>query len=538
MFVVHCVNAQNNFRSPIDGEIKLAANFGELRDNHFHSGIDIRTNGEEGWKIYAVEDGYVSRILTSKKGYGNALYINHPNGLTSVYGHLQRYCGEIQKFESACQYAHEEFELDTMLTENMLPVKKGDIIALSGNTGGSTGPHLHFEIRNTKTELIINPENLGIEVKDIMKPRIYSVSLYSLNNRQPEFLQTVALASGKTLTIEPGRIGLGVSARDFYSDIEFNAGIYQTQLYAKYQLVFEKRMDSFSFDNWRCINAHVDYAVLKSKGYYIEKCFKADGNMAEVYYNLINDGILTIAPGQILPIEIRTTDHHGNTTSIEFFLKGGYINNKLKSKYNVLPLASNELQTKKGVLTIPPKAFYDTLMLSFYADTTYRRYSFKYFLGNNLIPIQKEVELKLQPLFIPKAGASKLYIKSLAAGSIGGRYESGFLVGKTKACGVYMIDIDTLPPLISPINIISTKNITNNATLIFSIYDAQTGIKKFKATANGHFILFRYDLKYNLITCELHEFEDLGISGDIDFELVAEDYCGNTKTYKTKLIKN
>jgi len=529
------LNAQYNFRSPIDGEIRIAANFGELRENHFHSGIDIRTDGEEGWNIYAVEEGFVSRILMSKKGYGNALYITHPNGLTSVYGHLSRYNAIIKDFATVCQYAQEAFELDTILPEGIIPVKKGEIVAFSGNTGGSTGPHLHFEIRDTKTEFVLNPENFGFIVRDIFTPKIFSVSVFNLNGVQSKFVQKVESPNAKVINVTPGRVGLGISGIDYYSDHEFNAGLYQTQLYKNDELIYEKRMDTFSFDNWRCINAHLDYEVLKTKSINIEKCFKDDGNLSEIYYNLKNNGSIYVAPGTNVHVRIVTKDHAGNQMQVAFTLKAGLVVKPTVPKYNVKPETKTELKAKKATLIIPPGALYDTCLFSFYADTTYRRYSYKYTVGNRNIPIQKEMEIQIAPLVIPKVGASKLYIKSLTNGNYGGKYQGGMLTTKIKTCGTYIIDIDTNPPAITPLNIPYSKNISNNTTLKFLIVDWQTGVKNFKATANGKFILFSYDLKYNLITCDL---KDVDLTGTTNFELMVEDGCGNIKRYKTVFTKN
>jgi murein DD-endopeptidase MepM/ murein hydrolase activator NlpD len=529
------LSAQYDFRSPIDAEIKLAANFGELRDNHFHSGLDIRTDGKEGWNIYAVGDGYVSRILMSRKGYGNALYIDHPNGLTSVYGHLSGYNKEIRDFATASQYLHEDFELDTMLLPNAIPVKKGDIVAYSGNTGGSTGPHLHFEIRDTKTEFILNPENFGFEIHDHIPPKVFSVSVFSLNGVKSKYVQLFQQFNARTIVVEPGRVGLGLSGIDYYSDYEFNAGLYNVKLYRDTTLIYEKRMDTFSFDNWRCINAHLDYEVMKTKGAKIEKCFRDDGNKSEIYYHLKDDGVIRVAPNQTVKIKLVVSDHAGNTIVNTFYLKGGAPKKINPPKYNCVPGTVQNLSTYKGKLIIPPGAVYDTCWFSFYHDTTYKRYSYKYVVGVNTLPLQKEVELKIMPLFIPKAGASKLYIKS-ANGAAGGMlHEDGYIMAKTKVCGTYFIDLDTLGPTISGVNIPGSKNITNNTTLKFIIYDTQSGIKRFKATANGHYVLFSHDQKYNMITCNLSETD---LAGKIDFELMVEDNCGNIRRYKSALIRN
>jgi len=538
LIILICITAgsraQFNFGSPIDSSIKLAANFGELRENHFHSGLDIRTGGKEGWNVYAVEDGYIARILMSRKGYGNALYIAHPNGLTSVYGHLSMFNDTIKKFATTCQYTSEDFELDTLIPENILPVKRGEIIAYSGNTGGSTGPHLHFEIRDTKTEWVLNPENFGFQVEDRITPKIYSVSLFSLNGFASEFLQTISSIQGKTIIVEPGKIGIGVSGKDYYTDYEFNAGIYDIQLTVNDSLAFEKRMDTFSFTNWRCINAHIDYGILKSKGYFIEKCFRDDGDKTEIYYKLSENGIISIAPLETKTIKIIARDHAGNSSNVNFILKGGYSRKYSEKKYNALPMSTTSLYAKRGYLNIPPGALYDTCQFSFYADTSYRKYSYKYVVGNTLLPLQKEIELNISLLNTPKKWNDKLYIKSLQGGSIGGYYKAGSITAKTKTCGTYTVDMDTIPPVIIPLNIPASKNITWNSELKFRIYDSQTGVKNFKAKANGKFILFSYDLKYNLITCNL---KDIETEQNIDFDLMVEDYCGNIKHYKTKMIR-
>jgi hypothetical protein len=527
-------HAQYNFISPIDTEIKLAANFGELRDSHFHSGLDIRTDGKEGWEVHSVEDGYIARILMSRKGYGNALYIAHPNGITSVYGHLSKFNDSIAAFASRIQYAHEEFELDTILPAGLIPVHKGDIVALSGNTGGSTGPHLHFELRNTYTELALNPENYGYQVRDIISPRLYSISIFSLNGYQSKYMQTLTMVSNKTFMVESGRVGLGVTGIDYYSDFEFNAGLYDIKLFSDDTLVFEKRMDSFSFDNWRCINQHLDYGVLKTKGAPIEKCFLDDGNKVEIYYNLVNNGVIWIDTGEEKNIRIVVADHSGNTTAVSFKLKGGTKILSAAQPYTIDPRKWDTLETINAKVFIPPGALYDTCLLKFNVNMNYKRYSYKYTLGNYTIPVQKEIELRIKPIYFPKAYTSKLYIRSLANGSMGGSYSDGTVNAKTRICGDFVIDIDTLKPGIVPVNIAASKNIRYNTSLKFTIYDSQTGVKKYKAWMDGKFILFSYDLKYNLITYEIPR--DLS-QGTHTFELSVTDYYNNTNTYKTKLYR-
>ncbi|MCX6190320.1 MAG: hypothetical protein NTW54_12130 [Bacteroidetes bacterium] len=275
--------------------------------------------------------------------------------------------------------------------------------------------------------------------------------------------------------------------------------------------------------------------LLKTKGYKIEKCYKEDGDFTEIYSHLVNNGYITMAPGETVNLRIVTKDHVGNQMQVAFMLKAGYVIKKPVEKYNVVPARNTELNSRKAKLILPPGSLYDTCFFSFYADTSYKRYSYKYNVGNRNIPLQKEITLKIIPLVNPHLKEHKLYLKSIAGGSIGGTFREGYLTASTKTCGTYYIDIDTTPPVITPLNIPNSRNITLNATLKFLINDSQTGVKKFKATANGKYLLFSYDLKYNLITCDL---QDVNLTGQTNFELSVEDGCGNVRKYKTVLLKN
>ena len=199
-----------NFRSPMDIPLQLSGNFGELRPGHFHAGLDIRTQGKVGLPIYAIDSGYVSRIAVSEGGYGKVIYITHPNGFTSVYAHLRKFYGSFQGLARDIQYGQQVFQFDSSLTETNLTVAKGDIIGYSGNTGGSAGPHLHFEIRNTKTEHPINPLLFGFEIKDNIAPKIYAIGIYPLSttsnvNGKNEKRILKAVGNGKQFELEAGQ---------------------------------------------------------------------------------------------------------------------------------------------------------------------------------------------------------------------------------------------------------------------------------------------------------------------------------------------
>jgi murein DD-endopeptidase MepM/ murein hydrolase activator NlpD len=278
-------NYPKDFRLPLDIPMQLSGNFGELRPNHFHAGFDFKTNQREGLNVYAVFDGYVSRIKISTYGYGKAIYITHPNGFTTVYGHLQRAVGTIEDKIKEAQYKEESYEVELFLKPGELVVKKGDIIALSGNTGGSEGPHLHFEFRETATEKIVNPFFFGYDqfIKDTKKPIVTSLMVYPLdaesvaNRSQRPINLGLSLQKDGTFISEKvqarGKIGFGINAYDL-DDASYNAnGTYKTSLISNGKTLFNYQFDEMSFEEGRFINAMIDYNRYKKLKSRVQKLF-------------------------------------------------------------------------------------------------------------------------------------------------------------------------------------------------------------------------------------------------------------------------
>jgi hypothetical protein len=284
---------QNYFRNPLDIPISLAGSFGELRPNHFHSGIDIKTNSRENLNVYAVADGYVARIRVSANGFGNALYINHPNGYTSVYGHLNAYNPVIALYLKNMQYAKESFEVDLFPQAHELPVKKGDIVALSGNTGSSGGPHLHFELRETKTEITINPQLFGYEIEDRVPPAIQAIKLYPLSNSSAiNGLNNSAsfLVKGKagnyTLAVSNpieahGNIVMGIITSDAQTSAGEKNGVYSIEIKMDGKRYYFHELDKFGFNETRGINSHIDYEErMKSKNTIQRSCVAPNNHLS------------------------------------------------------------------------------------------------------------------------------------------------------------------------------------------------------------------------------------------------------------------
>ena len=297
---------QDYFRSPLDITTVLSGTFAELRSNHFHAGLDIKTKGREGLNVYAAAAGYVSRIKIAHFGYGKAVYITHPNGYTTVYAHLQSLSPILESYIKKLQYKNESFEVQVFPEPLDLPITKGELIALSGNTGSSGGPHLHFEIRDNQ-ERPINPMLFGLTTKDTKKPNIKSFYAYPLNDTShvngfntKQKLRLIGLKNGdfKISDIKAyGQIGFGVESTDRHDLAGNNNGVFKIESYLNGDQNFEVNFERVSFDESKHINRFIDYSHFKEKKKRIQKIFRDTNNPLRIFSNQVNNGILTVKDG-------------------------------------------------------------------------------------------------------------------------------------------------------------------------------------------------------------------------------------------------
>jgi hypothetical protein len=322
------------FRSPLDIPIRLAGNFGEIRPNHFHGGLDMKTESVEGKNVYAAAEGYVSRIKVSPWGYGKTLYITHPNGYITVYAHLKRYSNKIEEYVKKYQYKRESYPVEKFPLPSELRIEKGEVVALGGNTGGSSGPHLHFEIRNAITGYVVNPLLFGFAIMDSIKPVIRSVRVYPLsdeshvsNLHSPRYLK-ISGSSGnyRTSASNPlklqGDIGFSVEVYDFLNYSHNKCGIFSIELQKDGERVYYHEMETYGFHENRYISSHVDYGEFKNEGKHLQKSFIAPNNRLSIYKETLNRGVIAINDLNLHEMKYIIKDTYGNTSTLTIPVQG------------------------------------------------------------------------------------------------------------------------------------------------------------------------------------------------------------------------
>jgi len=548
---------KNYFRSPVDFGIFLAGSFGEVRKNHFHSGIDIRTEGVTGKPVRAIADGYVQRINISPVGFGKALYIVHPNGFTSVYGHLDSFNSKIGSWTRAEQYKQESFALDVSVQSGVLPVKKGDIIAYSGNSGSSGGPHLHFEIRDAATQETINPLLFGLIVKDMIPPKINSIRIYpygenSLANFSDNPLSIeVSGSDGRYFTKTKdtvkvtGNIIFGIEAFDYLDGSELKTGVTTIELRVDSIKYFSQTLDRFAFAETRYVNSIIDYPFFLRLGKKIQRSFVAPNNKMSIYTGLIHKGVVNFVDSKPHKVQYIVKDVYGNRSELAFWVKshppppaGRYSQKKavgtLFSCKTDNRFANNEL-----VFELPEDALYEDLDFIYSSSEPLTGgYSKVHHLQNEFTPIQLLCNLSIKADGLPKELEAKALIVKVEGASKyssrGGKWENGFIKTQVKEFGDFMVMTDKVPPVIHPVNISPGKKLIKQNTIKLKISDNLAGIKSYRGTINGKWILMDYDAKNQLLT---YSFDDRIHTGKNDFVLTVRDNSGNEAIYKASLIK-
>jgi hypothetical protein len=515
------IPGNDSFIAPLHPPYFFSGDFGELRPSHFHSGLDFRTQGRTGLPVLAVKDGYISRIGISATGYGNALYMNHPDGTTSVYGHLERFQPKIQEYVEEQQYHRESFQVTLTPSSGEFNFRKGDIIAWSGNSGSSGGPHLHFEIRDTKSERAYNPILYNIGIKDNSAPKIMAINVYPLSptsnvdqDRIKRRYETVSVPGGyrlkANLPIELyGKIGFGIQAEDYISGVGLKIGIYSATLLCDGKQVFGFKMESFSFDDTRYSNSQADYEEYLKSHRWIQRLYRQPGNHLDIYDPANKNGILNLDDGKGHEFEIVVSDAFKNRTSLKFRTVS-----KKSSKPANNPFAtkhfdfdqSNDFETDNIKVEIPKGALYDDLGFVYKSGPKPAGcYSALQQVHSKFVPLQKPYTLSIKCDGLPEEYRSKALIAFVDPASgkksaVGGEYSGGWVTVKTYLFGSFSIAVDKTPPVIVPLSIKDKKTLTDKSKVQFKITDDFSGIKSYRGEIDGKWVLFVYDPKSSSLT--------------------------------------
>lgn len=547
LLISNILSAQDNanypvYPSPMMIPLKLSATFGELRNNAFHAGLDIKTGGKIGEKVYAVADGYVSRIGVSPYGYGNVVYVTHNDGYMSVYAHLDSFNSKIGIYVKAKQLASKSFKQNLFLEKDEIPVKCGDFLGLSGNSGGSGGPHLHYELRDAN-QRPMNPYLFGFKVNDKIKPIINGIALYpkelsSVNGSDYDAYFKLNNNNG-SYSVENGDIKVngtvyfGISACDQADGSSNKNGVYSIELLADNRLIFSILFDKYSYDETRYVNSLIDYKKFVNDKIRYVRSEIDEYNILDLYGE--QSGSVSLKEGDEVEMKYVVKDFWGNTSTVNFTLVGDkpleeYSDNQYsRSYYRVDGKYEVEVGMDGFTAKIPEKAFYKfEYVLARQLDTIPNIASdYAYILGTEDIPVQKNIEIKIRPAE-KFAKSDKLYVVCVAKdgkfSAIGGKLVDSQVVANVRKLGTYALAIDDKAPEVTPQNFKNNSKIIKCKRLKIKIKDTGVGIDKYDIYLNGKWVVGAYDAKNDLLFYDVDEYLKLGNN---KMEIVVTDGVGN-----------
>ncbi|SHM48789.1 M23 family metallopeptidase [Mucilaginibacter sp. OK098] len=535
---------QNFFRYPLDLPPSTAGSFGELRGAHFHSGLDFKTNQRTGYPLHAAYDGYVSRLRVQFGGFGHAIYITHPNGFTTVYGHVKTFTPAMEKLIRDEQYKQQSFEVDFKLDPLQMLVCQGEVIAMSGNEGASAGPHLHFEIRDTQTEETINPQLFGLTIPDKIPPSITAIGIYHLDGnpfseKTPRQFLAVTGSNGnyhltrlQVLDLT-GQIGFGISTNDMTSVSPNHNGIYSCELKVDDKTVYTFAVERFAFDQTHAINAYIDYPELMKTHRWVQKCFILPGSKISLYPQSINRGIINFNDGEVHEVEYVVKDAAGNTSTLSLKVKAGHAESNLavvKPGGNLFRYDKvNEFSNDKVKVHINPGNLYDDV--DFTCKMLPKKlgaFSATYSIHNRFTPVHDSYDLWIKPDSTIGKHGEKAVIVSTDGAMACGTYQDGYIKAQPRTFGDFFIKLDTIPPVIVPVNIKTGANMSASKGIFFRMSDNLSGIKSYTGKIDGKWVLMEWDFKSKILG---YSFNTDIAAGKHIFELTVTDNKNNSKYF-------
>lgn len=536
------------YQNPMDFPISLAGNFGECRPNHFHSGIDIRTNKVENQFVHAIQDGFVSRVKIEAGGFGNAIYITHADGFVSLYAHLNKFYPELQEYVLREQYKTKSWKQDIYFKPHQFPVRKGKFIAWSGNTGSSEAPHLHMEIRSAKTENPLNPLLFYTGLTDNKAPIVHKLAMYdgskSIYEQTPVITPltkqgSVFKPTKAALTINSNSVYFGINGDDYMEIASGTCGIFEMRLYVDDQPFYAWQLDDISYDITRYMNAMADYKTKKNGGSWIQLCHKLPNDQLKIYKSFTSsNGLVDLSDGAIKKIKMVVLDTKSNSSTVEFTIQGKNSSNKLICQNEFIAGKKNTFKNESIELTLNEDCLYDNICFKSSVKPSASVYSNLYQVHAGFVPLHSYFDLKLRPkIQIPVSLKDKIAIVRTPYGKETKRIgkvatlQGDMAVASVRDFGEYEIVIDQKPPSITS-TIKNNDNISKARRLSFVAKEESTSVKSFNAEVDGQWL--RVVQKGDTFYYEMDEYFPLGKH---TLTVTAMDENGNANKQVFTLIR-
>ncbi|HVG13490.1 MAG TPA: M23 family metallopeptidase [Chitinophagaceae bacterium] len=526
------------FRNPLNIPMQLVANFGELRANHWHMGLDIRTLQRENLPVHAAAEGYIAKVKIEPGGFGRAIYINHPNGYTTLYAHLNNFSPELEQYIKAIQYKVESWAIEVAIPSDLFPVRKGDFIAFSGNTGGSQGPHVHFEIRDTKSDDCLNPLFFGFPIADAVPPTISRVAIYdrskSIYAGPPKIVgvkksgNSYSPAANSIVQVSTNKISFAITATDRLSNSANPNGIYSARLFMDDVLQSEFILDGINYNETRYLNAHIDYRYKATGGPYVQHLSRMPGDTSDVYANTPTDGVLQLNDSEIHKIRIECSDANGNVSVFNCGLQfvGGLGSSELPGGGSFFPKNVNVYESEAFELFTSEYGVYDTVKITYTSapNVIPNGVSEAHTFGSAAIPVHDSIRVRIKPtaaigdirkVIIRNISGTKTTVERVT-------WQNGWVSAKFRQLGIFQVFIDTEPPTINA----PPQLLNGSGRIVFIPRDNFKAIKNFRAELDGQWLRFTNDKGASYI---YKVDEKLG-PGEHELKVRIEDIAGNVTT--------